>query len=170
MTSQRLFPVVDGGRIWVFDASSIIQIKHDVRAGDQWGVLRRLEDLVEAGTLAIPREVAREVRAAAHPDAPGVWVAGVEGKLEHPLDPDVNILSEVMASPAGRVVDTEKPIDGDPYVLALALQLSRAGCEVSVVTEDVNDRPNRISMATACDHLNLSHIRLNDFLAETSSK
>jgi hypothetical protein len=168
MTSQSLFPLANGGRVWVFDASSIIQVKHDVRAGDQWGVLRGLEELVGAGALAFPREVAREVKAAAHPDAPGVWLAGVEGKLRHPLDPDVNIVAEVMASAAGGVVDAEKPIDGDPYVLALALQLSRAGYDVSVVTEDVNDRPNRLSMATACDHLGLRHVRLSEFLTETS--
>jgi hypothetical protein len=97
-----------------------------------------------------------------------VWVAGVEGKSQHARDPDVSIVAEVMASQAGRVVDTEKTIDGDPYVVALALELSRNGYSVTVVTEDVNDRPNRISMATACAHLHLPHLRLNEFLAEIS--
>jgi hypothetical protein len=148
---------------WVLDASSIIQIKLDVPRSKQWATLRGMEDLVVAGGIAIPREVAREVKAYAHPDAPGVWMHGVESKLGHPVDPPPAALTQVLAV-AQDVVDPNKAIDGDPYVLALAHDLMARGHKATVVTEDVNDNAIRIAVATACGRLGIKCVRLADFL------
>ncbi len=152
--------------IWVLDASAIIQIKLDIPAADQWRVLTALEQLVANGTIAIPREAIREVTEIAHPDAPGVWMQGVAPQLQHPLDPDPQVLRDVLAV-AGAVVDPNKTkTDGDPYVLALARELQNDGKEVCVVTKDFQDRPARIAMTTACDLLGIPHRLLEDFLTE----
>lgn len=153
--------------LYILDASAIIQIKVDVRAADQWELLKRLEGLVEAGTVCFPREVAREVKDLSHPDAPGVWVHGVEKKTKHPLDPSDTALRLVLST-AGDVVDPDRPINGDAQVLALASELIASGHEATVVSEDFVDRNPKLSVESACARLGLPHMRLVDFLAATS--
>src|SRR6266511_1646909 len=148
---------------WVLDASSIIDIKK-VSISEQWDLLKRMEKMVEDGRLVFPREAGREVKAVLHPDAPGVWVAGVERKLFHPRDPAEDVLRDVLRI-AGDVVDIEKQLDGDPYVLALARELTDSGHISIVVTEDVNDRPSRIAMTTACSSIQLHTLRLPEILS-----
>lgn len=152
---------------YVLDASAIVQIKIDVRAADQWELLKRLEGLVEAGTVCFPREVAREVKDLSHPDAPGVWVHGVERKTRHPLDPSDAALRLVLAS-AGDVVDPDRPINGDAQVLALASELIAAGHGATIVSEDFVDRNPKLSVETACTRLGLPHMRLVHFLSAIS--
>lgn len=70
-----------------------------------------------------------------------------------------------MASPAAAVVDPNKTReDGDPFLIALALQLSEEGHEVCIVTNDCNDTPDRIAMSKACDILKVDWITLEEFL------
>jgi hypothetical protein len=81
------------------------------------------------------------------------------------------MLREVMASPAGQVVDPNKDQeDGDPYVLALALQLRRAGEDVCVVTDDHREHADHTSMVSACDHLSLAWCRLAGFLDQVQAR
>lgn len=155
-------PLPLAGKVRIIDASSIIQIKHAVKASDQWRVLKALEALIDSGELAFPKEVGREVKEVAHPDAPGVWVHGVEDKVRYP-DPIDETVREVLAFVSG-VVDEEKEIDGDPYVLAMAKELQEAGHDVIVVTEDRIDRPPLISLATACRRLSISEESLDPLL------
>lgn len=154
-------------RPFVVDASSIIQIKHQVPANQQWDILKRLELLVEAASLVFPREVAREVKAIAHPDAPGVWVHGVEGKCQHRMDPSDASVRRVLAQ-SPQLVDPDKELVGDPYVVALALELSAEGHGPTVISDDVNDRPGRTSLRTAAISMGLPHGRLSDLLTDPS--
>jgi hypothetical protein len=81
------------------------------------------------------------------------------------------MLREVMASPAGQVVDPNKDQeDGDPYVLALALQLRRAGEDVCVVTDDHREHADHTSMVSAWDHLSLAWCRLAGFLDQVQAR
>lgn len=152
---------------YVLDASAIVQIKYNVRAADQWELLKRLEALVKAGIVCFPREVAREVKEISHPDAPGVWVHGVEKKTKHSLDPSDQAMRRVM-SVAGEVVDPDRAINGDAQVLALASELIDAGHDATVVSEDFVDRNPKLSIASACARLSLPHLRLDDFLATST--
>lgn len=166
MNSERLFNDSAGsGRTAVFDASSVIEVKRLLRR-DQWRVLRELENRVEAGRILVPREAAREVKDCAHPDAPGVWMYGVESKIQNPRDPDDEILREVLAQCPEMIDDPDQPPDGDPYVVALALQLRRDGRQAYVVTEDFNDKPGGVSVATACQRLGIPHGRLREYLQQ----
>lgn len=148
---------------WVLDASSVIEVKKAVPASKQWATLRAMEDLVGASRIAVPREVAREVKAVAHPDAPGAWMHGVEQRLQHPVDPSTTSLDSVL-SVAPDLVDPNKLLDGDPYVLALAADLRAGNHAATVVTEDVNDTPIRIAVVTAANRLGIPCVRLSDFL------
>jgi len=149
---------------YVLDASAIIQIKADVPAPRQWDVLKRIEELVAQGTVCFPREVAREVKKDAHPDAPGVWVHGVEREIRHPLDPTDRSMQYVMRM-AGAVVDLDREVNGDAQVLALAHELREDGHQATVVSEDFADRDKKLSVESACGLIGIPHIRLVAFLS-----
>ncbi len=150
-------------RVWILDTSALVEAKSALSVADQWQTFKLLEDMVRAGTVAMPRLVIREISEIAHPDLPGAWAPGVRDIQQHPLDPEWEHVQRVMAE-AGDVVDPNKTKeDADPYVLALALQLVGQGHDVCVVTEDRVDR-NRIAVTTACDRLSIPHCSVRDFL------
>jgi rRNA maturation endonuclease Nob1 len=150
-------------RVWILDTSALVEAKSALSVADQWQTFKLLEDMVRAGTVAMPRLVIREISEIAHPDLPGAWAPGVRDIQQHPLDPEWEHVRRVMAD-AGDVVDPNKTKeDADPYVLALALQLLEQERDVCVVTEDRVDR-NRIAVTTACDRFGIPHCSVRDFL------
>lgn len=158
------------GHVWLIDSSALIRIKR-VTQQEQWGMLKQMEAMVVAGELAFPRQIKVEVTEVMHPDAPGIWAAGVFESTPHPKSPDYAFLSQVMSCPAKDVVDpTKQKEDGDPWLLAQALELCAAGYNVTVVTEDQKDNPTRIAVTTACGHLGLNHCSLADFMAACGMK
>jgi len=152
--------------VWVIDASSLIQAKKVVAAANQWRLFKQLENMVEEGRLFFPKQVTAELEQARHIDTPEAWALAAGPNVTQAYDPENTFVQQVMAV-AGDVVDPDAEKDpGDPYVLAQALELTNAGFEACVVTEDVVDHlPLRISMATACGQLNLRHCQLQEFLA-----
>lgn len=73
---------------------------------------------------------------------------------------------------AGDVVDSSKTgEDGDPYVIALALQLQANGLEPVVVSSDVVDRlPIRLSILSACHRIGVPHMEPSEFLEACAIK
>ena len=151
--------------IWILDTSAIIQIKHIVRASEQWAVFEKLKLLVIEGTVSFPKLVTRELKNSRHHDTPEVWGLEVSRLLVFKAGPTDEMMRHVMAE-AGEVIgDDREEETADPYVLAHALELKEAGHEVIVVTEDRVDRlPLKLSMVTACERLNLGSSDIVAFL------
>lgn len=104
----------------VLDTSSLIALKGLLAVGEQWPVLVFMEQLVASGHLAFPRQAAAELRAAKHPDAPGVWACGVRGWAKYGSPADES-LAEVLG--AAQLTDPTSEADtevADPYVVAMA--------------------------------------------------
>lgn len=158
-------PEPDEGPIWIVDTSALVNFKTLIGVSDQWDAFKLLEQLVEQGRIAMPRQVVNEASEIAHPDLPGAWAPGVRSRLRYPLDVDYEHLQQVMRE-AGDVVDPSKSSeDADPYVLAQAVQLRGGGLDVVVVTDDTVDRmPIRISLTTACGRLGVPHVGSRAFL------
>ena len=150
--------------VWIIDASSLIEIKRAVTTGNQWGLLKTMEDMVRDGRLGAPRHVYREMSRTPHPDAPGVWASGVRDVQLLPLDVDPACTRSVLREVPTLVDVNKSEEDADPYVVALAWQLKQEGKNVLVVTEDRVDRAS-MSIATACDSLGIAWVRLRDFVA-----
>ena len=153
--------------VWLIDTSAIIDCKHVVPASDQWELFERLKALVEEGQLYFPRKVADELRQERHHDTPETWALNVRVVVRSAYDPDSQFVSQVMTN-AGDVVDPDYEDDpGDPYVLAQALELRSQGFASIVVSNDVVDRGDKISILTACGRFNppLPHQSLDEFLA-----
>ncbi len=58
--------------------------------------------------------------------------------------------------------------EADPYVLALALRLKTMGHEVTVVSEERKDKPDKMSINTACGLLRLYCVPLLGLLRDQS--
>lgn len=137
-------------RVWVLDASALINFKQIIRIASQWAFFRCLEQRVGDGVVAFPRMVMRELGGVKHPDVPGAWVYGCREIKQQGFEPDEEFISQVMKA-AGDVIDPADPdSDADPYVLAQALQLRQLGYDVIVVTDESKFHGDHISMAEAC--------------------
>jgi hypothetical protein len=52
----------------------------------------------------------------------------------------------------------------DPWVLALAYSLNKQGYAARVITEDRNNFPDKMALASACGIVNVAQLRVGAFL------
>lgn len=155
---------------FVIDTSSLLEVRSLVLRPRLPGVLRAMTRLVVSGELVFPAEVDDELERFRKPgahDPIGDWVAASKRQATR-FGPQFDHLKTVLADPqTGRVVDPDKDgvDEADPHVLALALAL-REKAEVVVVSEEIRDRPGKLSMATACGVLRLVRLPVSAFLYE----
>jgi hypothetical protein len=118
-----------------------------------------MTELVQSGYLTFPRQVAKELAYGQYPDAPGAWIGSARRKVCH-AQPSEETLRQIL-DVAEQLVDAEATSDhevADPYVLAMASEIAvlYPGCRVAVATDDYVDRlPRKLSLATACNRLNI---------------
>lgn len=156
-----LFNQQRGATVW--DTSAIIAIKERVERRARPRVLKALRRLAEEERLFFPREILVELdRWHRAPDELTVWARGCEASataVVHSLDTVRTVLSRVP-----RLLDPDAPYEeADPYVLALALELTGP---VVVVTDDTKDRPTKMSLATACGVFRIPCLSLMPFLID----
>lgn len=153
----------------IVDSSVLIDIKKKVGINDQWDLLIAMSELVAAGALAFPKQVAKELANGQHPDAPGVWVNRAKRDVCH-SEPTEDTLTKVLEV-APEVVDVEATAErevADPYVAAMAVEIESvySGCRVIVATNDVVDRlPLKLSLLTACQRLGIEVCTPEQFIA-----
>jgi hypothetical protein len=81
---------------------------------------------------------------------------------------DFELVRRVLAK-VPTVLDPDKPggaDEADPYILGLALNLKDKGHEVTVVSEERKDRPDKMSLNTACGLLRLYCVPLMGLLRD----
>lgn len=149
----------------MLDTSALIRLKSVLPVADQWPALVQMSALVSTGHLAYPRQVARELKEARYPDAPGVWAAGQSGSTWHP-EPSDDHVAEAMG--VAQLVDPSSELEeADPYVVAMALGIHEhyPSADVVVVTEDQVDRmPAKEALATAYVRLGLAECTTDAFV------
>lgn len=161
--------------IWVFDTSSIIELKA-IFPGDIEDILAKLKVLVAEGRLGFPVQVRMELERRF--DALTEWATRIDRDLlGGRFTPTDQLVAEVKAK-AKNVVDTAKPMDeqeveADPFILAIALQLQRGGHNVAIVTEENREygpsltRPEgKLSLKTAGGLLGIRIVKVREFLEE----
>lgn len=139
-------------QVLIFDTCALINLKLTIPTRQQWWFFDALLKRVEAGTVVVPKHVAKELEIAPHPDMPGAWASGVFGRSPHPTEADYRFVNDVMTK-AGQVVEADAEIDkADPWVIALTPEMRSLGVDSVVVTDDVIDRlPVKIAMTAACE-------------------
>ena len=130
------------GSIWILDSSAAINFK-TLPIDRQWEFGDILLDLIGAGELLFPSQVHRELtdpQLIRHPDMPGAWVARAWRLMKpHPAPKDTTVREVLRAHPD--LIDVNAQHDqADPYVVALAVELSRAGDPVRVVADEGETR------------------------------
>ena len=153
----------------VIDTSSILQVRRIIARQEQQSVYDKLTVLVQGDSLFFPKEVVVELERWSNPDPsstdlPLEWVKVNSHKAaKHgvPFDALKLVLEQVQ-----EVHDPDKlgVEEADPYVLALAIHLQQQGKQVMVLTEERKDRPDKISMTTACGVLRLPCLPVHMFL------
>ena len=154
--------------VCVLDTCSLAEMKRLIKIDEQFVVFSMMTELLRAGRLAYPRQVATEMARVKFPDTPGAWATGYarEVKFSSPSD---DCLAEAMG--AAQLIDPQSEndyVDADPYVVAMALQIKEdfPWCRVVVVSDDVRDRmPRKESVRTACARLDLEHWTAEEFVA-----
>lgn len=126
--------------------------------------------LVDSGELVFPAEVDDELerfRNAGVYDPIGDWAA-LKKRRATRFGPQFDHVKRVLEDPqARRVLDPAKAgtDEADSHVLALALAL-RDRADVVVIAQETRDRPDKLSMATACGVLRLVRLPVAAFLFE----
>jgi len=160
--------------VWVIDTCSILQVRREPSlASRRARTYSAMAAAVKNGSLVFPTEVHGELdrgRGKLSPgstDEPYEWAAKArDAATRHGTDFDV--VKRVLAK-VPKVLDAEKPAgadEADPYVLALALRLKEHGHEVTVISEERKDRPDKMSLTTACGLLRLYCVPLMGFLGD----
>ncbi len=158
--------------IWIIDSSSLIQVRQGFSVKNQVIFYRALTQLVQNEQLVYPKQVLDELKRYSNPkgtkpDRPLDWAKSNEiVATRHGQQSDA--LKEILAHPqVPRIFDPDKVgIDeADPYMLAFAHYLRTEGEEVTVLSEERKDRPDKLSMTTACAHLRLICMPIDASLA-----
>jgi hypothetical protein len=160
--------------VWVIDTSSILQVRRESwPARTRRRVFTDLTNFVTQGKLVFPAEVYGELdRGAAKlspgsPDEPLDW-AKVNRTAATRHGNNLDFVKRVLDK-VSDVLDVNKTSgadEADPYVLGLALRLKEEGHEVTVVSEERKDRPDKTSINTACGLLRLYCVPLVGLLRD----
>lgn len=153
--------------VWVADVSSILWPKRNAQKPHHDQIYKRLGVLVVAGEIVYTRQVVIELEAyAGKTDIPCTWAKANEAKACQRAVP-LDVVKEVLD--VAPVLDPHKPSgpeEADPYVLGLALILRREGIDARVLTEEQNDLPDKLSMASGCGLLGIPRTRIEPFLGQ----
>ena len=158
---------LSGVEIWVFDTSSVIEVRRLVPAKERNQVFGKLNSHVDSNSLAYPKEVVTELERwsdPSNPDPQYTWAKDNKAKAtRHRFT--LELVKEVLAKVPG-VCDPEKTggEEADAYVLALATHLIAQGAHVTIVTDDRRDKPNKLSLATAAGLLRIPSVPLKAYL------
>jgi hypothetical protein len=135
------------------------------------GVYAKLIRLAQRGTLQFPKGVIEEIKVGATkatkgPDPACSWADACDGQAipNH----EVMIEAKEVLREVPDLLDASKTSttdEADPYVLGLALKLSREGEIVTVITEETRDSPVKTSMSSACGIMRIPSISIRVFLA-----
>lgn len=157
-------------RVWVLDSPALIKIKDiysPTKAPDPVRLSaapEHVSTLLQAGQVAFPRQVREELnRYKDKEEMLAVWSRQNVQQQVH-QQPQFESVAEVV-SLIPNIQDIRKQSeDADPWIVAHALELHRTGYAVSVVSEDINDRPWTTSIRTACAKFELDFVHTRSFL------
>ncbi len=154
---------------FTIDTSSVIQVRRIVVRDHQSTVFSKLTELVVAGKLFYPKEVPPELDRHSNQDSsvqdlPRDWAKLNSSIATHHAVPFETVKAVLAQVP--EILDPEKSgvEEADPYVLALAIHLQEQGKQVTVLTEERKDRPDKMSLTTACGVLRLPCLPMMTFL------
>jgi hypothetical protein len=148
--------------MYVIDASAI---NHVGRQATAPGVFDVLLEMIESHEMCFPDEVLDELERLAKGEHAYTWAKAAGASRLDRGAAYKHLVAVTHLVPA--LVDAEAEYESSaPCVLAQARSLQLAGFSVRVVTEDVRDKPTRISLAAACAQLDMSWCAVSQCLRD----
>lgn len=139
---------------WTIDGSAINRIA--VESNNYNVVFSALTELVADGDLSFCDEVVEELERTAENEPGALWANAVKGQRHHT---GANMTTQRwVIHTVGNIVDELARNDAMPYVLAHGHALKPEG--VTVVTEDILEKPTRRALSDACDELSLPWVQV----------
>jgi hypothetical protein len=152
--------------VYVFDGSSIIT------AGlldDAPEIFDLFGELIHGHRACFPDEVLAELGRLAKDEHPNTWAKGIAPTRCH-KGASYKIFGWVAQNVQDLIDYDAEHSSPAAAVLAQARELSTPAFEAIVVTEDIIDKPTRISLATACQQLDMPYVRLHECIRRTKSE
>ena len=113
-----------------------------------------LTDLVAKAELTFCDQVIAELDRTAEGDPGPLWATTVKDRR---VDKGASYSTQRwVLSNVADIVDEDDPYDAAPYVVAQARSLQDQGEDgVTIVSEDITDKPTRKSIRSVCSHLSI---------------
>jgi rRNA maturation endonuclease Nob1 len=158
-------------RLYVIDTSSVIAIRQEIMAQAKGPQVAAVHDglaaMVESGEILLPEQVIAELKRG-QADVALQWALKVAKHAVPIIELALTVRDVVRDIPY--LVDatsTSSTDDADPWVVGLALLRSRQGEDVTVLTEEYRDRPDRTTVSSACGMLRIPTMTVRAFLLYT---
>ena len=158
--------ISEGATYWIFDTSSLINVKELIKPEYRADVIDALTHRCQAGHVLFPPEVVDELNNGAkpgRPDAPLSW-AKANKKQGCRLGQCYDELVVVMNHPVAKLTpdpdQTTGEDDADPHVLATALKVASCGGKPVVVTQESRKSFPQVPLNVAAGSLGLPSVTL----------
>ena len=158
--------ISEGSTYWVFDTSSLINVKELIKPKYREDILNELTLRCQAGQVLFPPEVVDELNNGTkpgRPDAPLSW-AKANRQQGSRLGPCYEELGTVMSHAVAKLTpdpdQTSGEDDADPHVLATALRVASCGGKPVVVTQESRKSFPQVPLNVAAGSLGLPSVTL----------
>ncbi len=158
--------ISEGATYWVFDTSSLINVKELIKPAYRAYVLDALAHRCQTGHVLFPPEVVDELNNGikrGRPDAPLWWAKAnrQQGcRLGRCYDELVAVMNHAVAKLTADPDQTGGEDDADPHVLATALKVASRGGEPIVVTQESRKSFPQVPLNVAAGSLGLPSVTL----------
>src|SRR3989338_705018 len=146
--------------VYIVDTSSLVKLNRNNPIDVFPSIWERLKLLSDNNRLIAPKEVLNEIKQ--NDDMLSKWVKNQKKMFKEPTQRQIELVQEILKDfPA--LIDTERKYDADPWVIALAIELSSNTQQTLftikriVVTEE-KLRENRVRIPFVCNKKSIESI------------
>ncbi len=146
--------------IYIIDTSSLVKLNRNNPIDVFPSIWEKLKFLADNDRLIAPREVLNEIKQ--NDDMLSKWTKNQKKMFKEPTQRQIELVQEILREfPA--LIDTERKFDADPWVIALAIELSSSSQQTLltikriVVTEE-KLRENRVRIPFVCNKKSIEAI------------
>ncbi len=146
--------------VYIIDTSSLVKLNRNNPIDVFPSIWEKLKFLADNNRLIAPREVLNEIKQ--NDDMLSKWVKNQKKMFKEPTQRQIELVQEILRDyPA--LIDTERKFDADPWVIALAIELTSSTQQTLfsikriVVTEE-KLRENRVRIPFVCNKKSIEAI------------
>lgn len=146
--------------VYIIDTSSLVKLNRNNPIDVFPSIWEKLKYLADNNRLITPREVFNEIKQ--NDDMLSKWAKNQKKMFKEPTQKQIELVQEILKDfPA--LIDTERKFDADPWVIALAIELSSSSQQTIftikriVVTEE-KLRENRVRIPFVCNKKSIEAI------------